>query len=225
MLEAAPIPGWKRCGDLLGVLLILPLTLVLMMIVFCWIKLVSPGPVIFRQTRIGRGGKPFMMYKFRSMKHGAETATHEAHVVHLIRTNSPMTKMDCEDDRLIKWAYFIRTFGLDELPQLINVVRGEMSMVGPRPCVPREFHFYDIGHYRRFVVQPGLTGLWQVERTQFTTFREMAEMDIEYVNRLSPWSDFKILMRTPASLVVQFVSCVFAKARKAARWRTERTSA
>lgn len=203
----------------------LPLTLVLVMIVFCWIKLVSRGPVIFRQTRIGRGGRPFTMYKFRTMKPGAGTAVHEAHVAHLIHTNRPMTKMDCWDDRLIKGACFIRTFGLDELPQLINVLRGEMSLVGPRPCVPREFHFYDMEYARRFAVQPGLTGLWQVERTPFTTFREMAEMDLEYVDRLSPWTDFKILMRTPVSQVVQFASHACAKARKSPPWGTERTSA
>jgi lipopolysaccharide/colanic/teichoic acid biosynthesis glycosyltransferase len=116
-------------------------------------------------------------------------------------------------------------FGLDELPQLINVLRGEMSMVGPRPCVPSEFQLYNVDHYRRFAVQPGLTGLWQVERTQSTTFHEMVGMDIAYVDRLSPWSDFKILMKTPVSLVLQFATHSLSKVCKSAAWKTERTSA
>ncbi|MCX6880088.1 MAG: sugar transferase, partial [Verrucomicrobia bacterium] len=184
-----PFPGWKRGCDLLWVLLLLPLALVLAPVLFCWIKLASPGPCIFRQTRIGRHGKPFTMYKFRTMHPEAETAVHEAHVTRLITTNLPMIKLDDEDGRLIKGACFVRMSGLDELPQLLNILRGEMSAVGPRPCVPSEFQFYDAHHFRRVAVPPGLTGIWQIERTRSTTFREMMAMDIAYVDHLSPWLD------------------------------------
>jgi len=184
----------------LWLVLILPLTLLLMSLLFCWVKLVSPGPFIFRQTRIGRGGKPFTMYKARTMKPGADTAIHDAYVQRLITNNQPMTKLDNWDGRLIKGARFIRMSGLDELPQLLNVLRGEMSMVGPRPCVASEFKLYDVDHYRRFAVPPGLTGLWQIERTQATTFREMVGMDIAYVDRLSAWADCRIMMKTPLAL-------------------------
>lgn len=206
-------------------LLFLPLALVLVPVLCCWIKLSSPGPCIYRQIRIGRGGKPFTMYKFRTMKAGSETAVHEVHVSRLIQTNRPMIKLDCADGRLIRGGGIIRTFGLDELPQLINVLRGEMSMVGPRPCVPSEFRFYAVDHYRRFAVQPGLTGLWQVDRTQSTTFLEMVEMDIEYVNGLSPWADVKILLKTPVALVMQVAGCAPFKVWKPADWMTDRTSA
>jgi len=194
------MPRWKRSLDLLCLVLILPLTLSLLPLLFCWVKLVSPGPFIFRQTRIGCGGKPFTMYKTRTMRPGADPAIHEAHVRRLIASNRPMIKLDREDDRLIKGASCIRMFGLDELPQLVNVLRGEMSMVGPRPCVPSEFPLYASAHYRRFAVPPGLTGLWQIKRTQATTFREMMGMDIEYVDRLSAWADFTIMLQTPLAL-------------------------
>jgi len=201
-VTSTPIPRWKRGSDLLWLVFLIPLSLLLLPLLFFWVKLASPGPFIFRQTRIGRGGKPFTMYKVRTMQPGSDTAIHEAHVMLLMTTNRPMTKLDCEDSRLIKGARSIRMFGLDELPQLLNVLRGEMSMVGPRPCVPSEFAFYDAGHYRRFALPPGLTGLWQIERTQSTTFHEMVGMDIAYLDQLSVWSDFRIIMKTPLALAL-----------------------
>jgi len=200
VVTSPPIPSWKRGLDLLWLVLILPLPLVLMPLLFCWVKLVSPGPFIFRQTRIGRGGMPFTMYKARTMQPGADPAIHEAHIMRLVTSNRPMTKLDREDGRLIKGGRFIRMFGFDELPQLLNVLRGEMSMVGPRPCVPSEFQLYASAHYRRFAVPPGLTGLWQIKRTHATTFREMVGMDIEYVERLSAWADFTTMMQTPLAM-------------------------
>jgi lipopolysaccharide/colanic/teichoic acid biosynthesis glycosyltransferase len=220
-----PFPGWKRGCDLLWVLLLLPVALVLAPVLFCWIKLASPGPCIFRQTRIGRHSKPFTMYKFRTMHPEAETAVHEAHVSHLITTNQPLIKMDDEDGRLIKGACFVRMSGLDELPQLLNILRGEMSAVGPRPCIPSEFEFYDSHHLRRFAVPPGLTGIWQIERTRFTTFRQMMAMDVDYVDHLSPWADFKIIMKTPVALLGRLTTCVSAIFRKAAAWVTAKFSA
>jgi lipopolysaccharide/colanic/teichoic acid biosynthesis glycosyltransferase len=202
-LEPLPDLHWKRELDLLLLLLILPLALVVVPLLCCWIQIVSPGPCIFRQTRIGRGGKPFTMYKLRTMKPRAETAVHEAHVTRLVGANQPLIKLDGADQRLIKGGRTIRMLGFDELPQLINVLRGEMSVVGPRPCLPSEFPLYHMDHYRRFAVQPGLTGVWQVDRTQSTTFHDMEEMDIGYVDHLSPWTDIKIVAKTPVSLVLQ----------------------
>jgi lipopolysaccharide/colanic/teichoic acid biosynthesis glycosyltransferase len=212
----ASLPGWKRKLDLLWVLLVLPVTLVLAPFLFCWIKLVSPGPCLFRQTRIGRGGRPFTIYKFRTMTPEADANIHDAHVTHLITANQPMIKLDNEDDRLIRGACFIRTAGLDELPQLINVLRGEMSAVGPRPCVPTEFGFYDEDHFRRFAVAPGITGSWQVKQTRFTTFREMMDMDLEYVDHLSLRADLRILLKTPFVLIGRILSCIRDKVSKPA---------
>ncbi len=176
--------------------------------------MVSPGNVLFRQTRIGRDGKPFTIYKFRSMKLRAPTNVHEAHVEHLIKSDMPMTKLDMVgDSRLIKGGCLIRTSGLDELPQFINVLRGEMSMVGPRPCLLKEFELYDESQRRRFSVQPGLTGQWQVNRTETTTFSEMVRMDDDYVNQLSPLTDLQIVLKTPLALLKQMQVCAKSKSR------------
>ena len=201
-------PVWKRAFDIGLILIILPVILVLALFVYCWIKAVSPGPVLFRQIRIGRGGKPFPIYKFRSMKPDAATGPHRQHVKQLIRSGQPMTKLDLlGDPRLIKGGCFLRMAGIDELPQLLNVLRSEMSLIGPRPCLPDEFSFHDAGRRGRFSVQPGLTGLWQVRRTPSTTFPAMVEMDEEYVSRMSPWLDLMILAKTPVVLFQQIKTC------------------
>jgi len=175
---------------------------------------------------VGRGGKSFMIYKFRSMKLRAETGVHEAHVEHLIRSNLPMTKLDLVgDSRLIKGGCLLRNSGLDELPQLLNVLRGEMSLVGPRPCLPGEFEFYGPQQRHRFQVQPGLTGLCQVSRTKSTTFREMVKLDDAYVDDLSPKMDFQILLRTPLALFRQLKECSRAGGRiPASRLKAARSS-
>lgn len=197
-------PVWKRVFDIGMILTVLPVILVLAALVYCWIKAVSPGPVLYRQTRMGRGGEPFTIYKFRSMKLMATTCPHEDYVEHLIKTNQPMTKLDLRGDpRVISGCRLLRMSGLDELPQLLNVLRGEMSLVGPRPCTPNEFALYAKSQMRRFSLQPGLTGLWQVRRTHSTTFREMVAMDEQYVDGLSLALDFRIVMETPGVLVRQ----------------------
>lgn len=174
--------------------------------------MVSPGSVLFRQTRIGRDGKPFTMYKFRSMKLESRTDVHEAHVEHLIKSNLPMTKLDMvADSRLIPGGCFIRSSGLDELPQFINVLRGDMSFVGPRPCLPKEYALYDETQRDRFLVQPGLTGQWQVNRTETTTFNQMVKMDDEYLNRLSFLIDLRIILKTPLSLFKQMMLCAHSR--------------
>lgn len=210
--KASAPPTWKRASDIVLVLLILPFVAFFALIVYCWIRIVSPGNVLFRQTRIGRGGKPFTIYKFRSMNLQALSQVHEAHVEHLIKSNLPMTKLDLVgDSRLIMGGCLIRTSGLDELPQLVNVLRGEMSLVGPRPCLPKEYELYDESQRHRFSIQPGLTGQWQVNRTNCTTFREMVKIDDDYVNRYSPWLDLQIMLKTPLVLLNQMKICVRSK--------------
>lgn len=201
---AAASPLWKRTFDILLVVLFLPFLFVIAALLYFWIRAVSPGNVLFRQTRVGRNGETFTIYKFRSMHLQAPTDVHEAHVEHLIKTNKPMTKLDLAgDSRLIKGGRLIRNSGVDELPQLINVLRGEMSFVGPRPCLPKEFDLYDEHQRKRFSVQPGLTGQWQVGRTELTTFSEMVMMDDDYVAHLSPLTDFLIVLKTPMALMGQ----------------------
>jgi len=214
------ISAWKRTFDLSLILLVLPLIIIAAIALFCWIRLVSPGNVLFRHTRIGRGGKPFTIYKFRSMKPDAATYPHDVHVEQLIKCNQPMTKLDLTGDpRLIKGGGLIRMSGLDELPQLINVVRGEMSLVGPRPCMPKEFDLYGADQMRRFSLLPGLTGLWQIKRTRSTTFREMVAMDEDYADGLSPWLDLKIVLGTPGALLTQMSHFAQASAAKNAAGR------
>lgn len=211
--DASAPPVWKRGFDILSVVLFLPFLVVIAALAYCWIQIVSPGKVLFRQTRVGRNGKPFTIYKFRSMELQAPTDVHEAHVEHLIRSNKPMTKLDLAgDSRLIKGGCLIRSSGIDELPQLINMLRGEMSLVGPRPCLPNEFNLYGEHQRDRFSVQPGLTGQWQVHRTERTTFSEMVKMDDHYVDHLSPLTDFRIILQTPVALFAQMKGCGKAKA-------------
>ncbi len=199
--------GWKRGLDLAVTLLVLLPALLLSLLLICWIRLVSPGSVVFRQQRIGRHGKPFTLLKFRSMKPDAAAGVHECHIERLVRNNRPMTKLDLlGDERLIPGGRLMRMAGLDELPQLLNVLRGEMSLVGPRPCLPTEMRFHGTDCWRRFSVKPGLTGLWQVRRNRTTTFREMVRIDHEYVDGLSPWQDCRILLWTPVALLRQLAA-------------------
>jgi len=184
------------------IFLTLPLIALLASLVCCWIKVVSPGPVLFRQVRVGRGGRRFTLYKFRSMHPSADPQVHEAHVERLIRLRQPLVKLDAHGDtRLIRGGVLLRTSGLDELPQFFNVLRGEMSLVGPRPCLPNEFDLYHSHQHHRFGLPPGMTGLWQVSRTDATTFRDMVKMDGDYVQQLAPWRDCQIIFRTPYTLL------------------------
>src|SRR6187549_3132184 len=172
-------PRWKRQLDLVCVALTMPLWLPVMILITLWIKLVSKGPVFFYQKRVGLGGKHFMILKFRSMKVNAETRGHQDYVVRLIRSGGRMDKLDDSGDkRLIPLAKLIRASGLDELPQIINVMRGEMSLVGPRPCTPQEFEHYEGEQRDRVNVPPGLTGNWQVNGKNRTTFNRMIELDL-----------------------------------------------
>jgi lipopolysaccharide/colanic/teichoic acid biosynthesis glycosyltransferase len=190
--------------DVSCIVISLPFVLVLMALIAVWIRLVSKGPALFRQERIGKNGKRFMLYKFRTMKMNSGTSQHEKHIKHLVESNSPMVKLDllC-DSRLIPGGCLLRAAGLDELPQLFNVLRGEMSLVGPRPCLPAEYAFFSSRQRDRFKALPGLTGSWQVSGKNQTTFNEMNLLDIEYVRSTSPLLDLQIMLRTPWTLLRQ----------------------
>jgi lipopolysaccharide/colanic/teichoic acid biosynthesis glycosyltransferase len=201
---ATSLPAWKRALDLCSVILALPFLLPAFLIIALVIKLLSRGPVFFRQERIGHHGKPFYCLKFRTMKVNACTAGHEGHLATLIRSDAPMTKLDkIGDPRLIIFGRVLRSSGLDELPQLINVFRGEMSLVGPRPCMRYEYERYEEWHKQRFNAFPGLTGLWQVSGKNKTTFNEMIRLDLEYASRMSLWLDLKIVFKTLPVLLGQ----------------------
>lgn len=192
-----PVPFWKRALDLLLIFLALPLLLPLALVIAGLIKLRSPGPLLFTQTRVGRGGQPFLYYKFRTMKPDACSSGHARHLASLMASDAPMTKLDCAGDpRIIPGGRWLRSAGLDELPQLFNVLKGEMSIVGPRPCLPYEAALYTDRHRQRLVVLPGLTGLWQVSGKNNTSFEEMIDLDVDYARRMSLALDFSIVLRT-----------------------------
>jgi exopolysaccharide production protein ExoY len=188
-------------------------------IIALWIKLTSPGPVFYRQTRVGLGGRQFTILKFRSMRSNSETATHTAHVEKLIQSNDSMVKLDTlGDSRVIPGGCCLRASGLDELPQIFNVLRGEMSLVGPRPCLPEEFQRYDDWHKGRVYVTPGLTGYWQVSGKNKTSFKQMIELDLIYASRMSLGMDLAVMLATVPALLLQFIEtrsrCVRDELRK-----------
>lgn len=224
--EALGIPRWKRVLDLSCIALALPLWLPLMLLVMVLIRITSPGPVFYRQERIGYQRRRFMLSKFRTMRVNAETRTHEEYVAHLMLDERPMTKLDeTGDDRLIPGGHFLRASGLDELPQIFNVLRGEMSLVGPRPCLPNEFECYDPSQQGRVGALPGLTGYWQVNGKNNTTFKEMIAMDLFYVHNTSIWLDLTIMLKTVPVLAGELSNSVkrrAAKARQAVRARASR---
>jgi len=161
------------------------------------VSLASPGPIFYWQERVGRGGRRFRCLKFRTMHVGADSAAHRDYCAGLIRSNAPMMKLDARGDaRLIPGARLFRAAGLDELPQILNVLRGEMSIVGPRPCTVYEYERYLPWHRARCDAVPGLTGLWQVSGKNQTTFEEMVCLDLNYISNRSPGLDFRILVRT-----------------------------
>ena len=198
------LPRWKRILDVTCILLTLPCWLPLMILIMGAVRLSSPGPLFYRQERIGYRGRRFMMFKFRTMHIGAETKTHEEYYAYLMRADCPMAKLDAQgDSRLIACGRFLRASGLDELPQIFNVFRGEMSLVGPRPCLPNEFQRYKRWQRERVNALPGLTGYWQVNGKNETTFSEMVAMDLFYSRNMSVWLDLAIMFKTVPALIGQ----------------------
>jgi len=206
---AKRVPFWKRVIDVglsLCALIILSPFLVFIVVL---IKAVSPGPVLFKQQRVGRGGKLFTCLKFRTMQCDAETTVHKEYLTQLIcgcqssgNLGAPMKKLE-NDCRIIKCGNLLRVTGLDELPQLFNVLMGHMSLVGPRPPIPYEVAQYQHWHKARFDVVPGLTGLWQVSGKNKIGFNEMIRLDISYAKRTSLLLDCWILMLTPYAVLIQ----------------------
>ena len=174
------------------------------------IKVSSPGPVLFRQRRIGRNGRSFEMYKLRTMVANADPAIHRAYVSALMRgeagQDGGLFKL-ASDPRITTVGRFLRRTSIDELPQLFNVVKGDMSLVGPRPPLPYEYELYDERARQRLSVLPGITGLWQVSGRSRLTFRQMIELDLAYVSQRSIWLDLTILLRTPAVLLTGSGAC------------------
>jgi lipopolysaccharide/colanic/teichoic acid biosynthesis glycosyltransferase len=196
---------WKRGIDLSVVILTLPIWLPIMLFIACGIQLVSPGSVFFRQERIGYRGRRFVLYKFRSMRTDIGTSVHERHCGDLIRANRPMTKLDEGDRRIIPLGRLLRASGLDELPQIFNILLGDMSLVGPRPCTPHEFSWYEPWQRARFEALPGLTGYWQVHGKNKTTFSQMIDMDIHYTRSMSFTLDLSIMLMTFPTVVGQLL--------------------
>jgi len=210
--ECSPSPRavrnarWKRTLDALLILLALPFLIPLALLVALLIRSRSRGPVLFQQERVGHLGRRFMCLKFRTMFADTNPKTHQGHLQHLMSSNTPMMKMDSQGDpRIIPFGVLLRASGLDELPQLINVLRGEMSLVGPRPCLPYEYEKYLPWQRERFGTLPGLTGLWQVSGKNKTTFVEMIQLDIRYAKNKTLWWDLKIILMTVPALVIQML--------------------
>jgi len=204
--KADPDLRWKRMLDVLLILLALPFLIPLALFIALLICSVSSGPVLFRQERVGHQGRRFMCFKFRTMFVDADTDLHQGHLLQLMNSNTPMMKMDSKGDpRIIPFGVLLRASGLDELPQLINVLRGEMSLVGPRPCLPYEYDNYLPWQKERFGTVPGLTGLWQVSGKNKTTFTEMIQLDIKYARNKTLWWDLKIILMTVPALVIQML--------------------
>jgi lipopolysaccharide/colanic/teichoic acid biosynthesis glycosyltransferase len=201
--------GVKRVIDLLASSLALIFLSWFFAAIVLLIKATSKGPALFRQTRIGQHGKPFTFLKFRSMYVGNDATIHKEYVARLIagKTETPAQGKQevfkiVNDPRVTPIGRILRKTSLDELPQLINVLNGEMSLIGPRPPVPYEFECYDLWHRRRVLeVKPGITGLWQVRGRSRTSFDDMVRLDLHYTRNWSLWLDLKILLDTPKAVL------------------------
>ena len=200
----------KRVMDVAGSLAALIAFAPFFLIIAALVKLTSEGPVFFRQQRIGQHGVPFTFLKFRSMRNGNDASVHKEYVRKLIAGEADQKPVASSgtgvykltnDKRITKVGAFLRRTSLDELPQFINVLRGEMSLVGPRPAIGYEVEAYDVWHRRRILeAKPGITGLWQVEGRSRVKFDDMVRLDLRYANNWSPWMDVKILLRTPVAM-------------------------
>lgn len=202
----------KRVMDIIGSALLLVICSPALLMIALAIKASSKGPVLFRQPRVGQYGKPFTFLKFRSMPVDSDCSIHRKYVTQLIAGQAERNPSNgngdgagvyklTNDDRITRVGNFLRRTSLDELPQLLNVLRGDMSLVGPRPAIPYELAAYQTWHRRRVLeVKPGITGLWQVNGRSRVTFDEMVRLDLRYAKTWSPWLDIKILLRTPRAV-------------------------
>lgn len=195
-------PAGKRVFDFVVALLLVCLTLPFLVIIWLLVRTTSPGKVMFRQTRIGRFGRPFVMYKFRTMHADSSDAIHREYVRKLLTEDEPpvggakgLYKLEA-DPRVTRVGRLLRRTSLDELPQLLNVVKGDMSLVGPRPALPYEADLFSTTHRARFLVAPGVTGLWQICGRSKLPMQQGLDLDVEYVRRRTFWLDLWILIKT-----------------------------
>jgi lipopolysaccharide/colanic/teichoic acid biosynthesis glycosyltransferase len=201
----------KRIMDLAGSAFALLLFAPLFLAIAVAVKLTSKGPVFFRQKRVGQHGEQFVFLKFRSMKVNNDATVHKEFIKKLIAGSAQSQPTNgngngvyklTKDTRITRIGGFLRRTSLDELPQFINVLKGEMSLVGPRPAIAYEVEAYDIWHRRRVLeAKPGITGLWQVNGRSKVKFDDMVRLDLRYAKTWSPWMDLKILLRTPVAVV------------------------
>jgi lipopolysaccharide/colanic/teichoic acid biosynthesis glycosyltransferase len=201
----------KQAMDIVGSVLLLILCTPLFLMIALAIKASSKGPVFFRQQRVGQYGRYFTFLKFRSMRTDNDPSVHKEFATRLIageiahnlsNGNGKITYKLTNDKRITRVGKFLRRSSLDELPQLVNVLKGDMSLVGPRPAMPYELAAYQTWHRRRVLeVKPGITGLWQVTGRSSVRFDEMVRLDLQYATSWSPWLDLKILMRTPRAVI------------------------
>jgi lipopolysaccharide/colanic/teichoic acid biosynthesis glycosyltransferase len=192
----------KRVVDLLGAAVGLVLTAPLLAVLAVLVKLDSPGPALFVQTRVGRGGRPFRMLKLRTMHVGADAE--KASLAHLNASDDPRLFKIPADPRVTAVGRVIRRWSLDELPQLWNVAAGHMSLVGPRPFFESDLADYEAHHFRRLAVKPGITGLWQVSgRSDIVDFEEVVRLDRRYIEHWSLALDLRILARTLPSVMTR----------------------
>jgi lipopolysaccharide/colanic/teichoic acid biosynthesis glycosyltransferase len=200
--------GTKRALDIIGSIVLLAMFSPLLLAAAALVRLTSPGPALFRQVRVGRRGVPFTMLKFRTMYADAGHAIHQDYVTWFIKSSRQQPTGGTEvfkltdDPRITRVGHLLRRTSLDELPQFWNVLRGEMSLVGPRPPLPFEVEQYQPWHRRRVLeAKPGVTGPWQVFGRSRTTFDDMVRLDLRYARTHSLWTDIKILAATPAAMI------------------------
>jgi lipopolysaccharide/colanic/teichoic acid biosynthesis glycosyltransferase len=204
----------KRVLDVVGSLVFIALFAPVFAVIAALVKLTSAGPVFFRQVRIGEGGKPFTMLKFRSMRVNTSADIHQQYVTQFIKSGAaaqagaPGVYKLVSDPRITPIGSFIRKTSIDEFPQFLNVLGGSMSLVGPRPPLKYEVEQYKPWHCRRVLeAKPGITGLWQVEGRSRTTFDEMVRLDLRYARSRSIWTDLKILLATPRAVIAGKGAC------------------
>ncbi len=203
------MPWWKRTIDVLGASLGLLVLSPLFLAIVLYIKIVSPGPVFFRQPRVGFMGKEFIIWKFRTMEHNADTRKHQRYISELLKNGEPMYKLEDADPHIIRYGNVLRKTGIDEFPQLINVLKGEMSIVGPRPDVLYAVKNYKPWYHARSDAYPGLTGLWQVSGKNNTSYEQMMSLDIQYTRSISFWLEIRIIFNTPLSILKQVKEAIF----------------
>jgi lipopolysaccharide/colanic/teichoic acid biosynthesis glycosyltransferase len=195
-LEGPYAQFMKRPLDIIGSIVILILLCPFLIVISLLVKLGSRGPLFYRTTVIGTNGTSFVWHKFRSMRTGKVDDLHRDHVAEHIKLGSRPTGKIENDPRITGIGRWLRKHSLDELPQLWNVLKGDMSLIGPRPCLPYEFDQYEDWHKERFALRPGITGLWQVSGRSSVSFNDMVILDMYYIHNLSLWLDAAILFRT-----------------------------